>query len=191
VSVKIHRRPLAYAHRLESRSSDCIKLVIIHCTELPDLAAARVWGEKQVYLESQTGNSGHFYIDRDGRVEEWVPVNRVAHHVRDFNKTTIGIELINNGRYPDWFRSDHQQMSEVYPEAQIEALTTLVNQLVAQLPGLEVVAGHEDMDTGMQPSEDNQDIMIRRKIDPGPLFPWSDFMARVLLNRWTSVNHEN
>ena len=189
--MKIHRRPLAYTHRLESRSTDCIKLVVIHCTELPDLATARVWGEKQVYPESQTGNSGHFYIDRDGRIEEWVPVNRIAHHVRDFNAKSVGIELVNSGRYPDWFQSDNQHMSEDYPEVQIEALASLVNQLVTQLPGLEMIAGHEELDTGVRPSEDNQDMMIRRKIDPGPLFPWSEFLDRVLLNRWTLVNHEN
>ena len=189
--MKIHRRPLVYTHSLESRSTDCIKLVVIHCTELPDLATARVWGEKQVYPESQTGNSGHFYIDRDGRIEEWVPVNHIAHHVRDFNAKSIGIELVNSGRYQDWFQSDNQYMSEDYPEAQIEALASLVNQLVTQLPGLEMIAGHEDLDSVVQPSEDNQDIMIRRKIDPGPLFPWSEFLDRVLLSRCTLVNHEN
>ena len=109
---KINQHPLAYSHRLENRCTDCINLVVIHCTELPDLATARVWGEKQIYAESQTGNSGHFYIDRDGSIEEWVPVNRIAHHVRGFNPKSIGIELVKNGRYPDWFQSTHQHMTE-------------------------------------------------------------------------------
>ena len=183
MSLIIHQQPLSYAQRLENRCTDCIKLVVIHCTELPDLESARVWGEKQVYPQSQTGNCGHFYIDRDGRTEQWIPLNRVAHHVRGMNQLSIGIELVNIGRYPHWFHSDHQQMTEPYPDTQIESLAGLLNHLVAQLPGLEGLAGHEDLDTGLQPSENDPAIMIRRKLDPGPCFPWSKFLDRILLNR--------
>jgi N-acetylmuramoyl-L-alanine amidase len=183
LSQKIQHRPLPYAHRLESRGTDCINLAVIHCTELPDLATARICGEKEVYPQSQTGNSGHFYIDRDGSIEEWVPLNRVAHHTRGFNPYSIGIELVNNGRYPDWFQSGHQQMTEPYPGTQIGALAALLRDLAARLPGLESVTGHEDLDTGMRSSQDRPDIMIRRKLDPGPCFPWSVVMDKILLSR--------
>ena len=63
----IHARPLAYEHNLQARESDGIDLVVVHCTELPDLEAARDFGMQIRYPESKTGNSGHFYIDRDGR----------------------------------------------------------------------------------------------------------------------------
>jgi N-acetylmuramoyl-L-alanine amidase len=185
LSLKIHQNPLSYTQRLESRYTDDIKLAVIHCTELPDLAMARVWGEKVLHPESQTGNSGHFYIDRDGSIEQWVPVNRVAHHVRGFNPQSIGIELINYGRYPDWFHSGHQQMTEPYPEAQITALVALLNHLVTQFPGLIEISGHEDLDTDMLVSEDKPDSLIRRKTDPGPLFPWPLLMDKVSLNRLT------
>ncbi|MCK5307450.1 MAG: N-acetylmuramoyl-L-alanine amidase, partial [Zetaproteobacteria bacterium] len=105
MSLEIRQNPLSYTRRLENRDTNSIKLVVIHCTELPDLAMARVWGEKEIHPESHTGNSGHFYIDRDGSVEQWVPLDRIAHHVRGHNPLSIGIELINNGRYPDWFHS--------------------------------------------------------------------------------------
>ncbi len=100
MSLDIRQRPLPYVERLENRYTDEIDLVVIHCTELPDLAMARVYGEREHYPETRTGNSGHFYIDRDGRIEQWVPLDRVAHHVRGFNPHSIGIELVNNGRYP-------------------------------------------------------------------------------------------
>ncbi len=183
MSLKIHPCPLSYVPRLESRCTDDIKLVVIHCTELPDLATARQWGEKQVYPQSQTGNSGHFYIDRDGRVEEWVPVTRIAHHVRHFNPQSIGIELVNNGRYPNWFKSDHQHMTETYPQAQITALSGLLGHLIKLLPTLEEIAGHEDLDTDVLPSEDKPGTMIRRKLDPGPFFPWPEIMDNGLLRR--------
>lgn len=188
MSLEIRQNPLSYTQRLENRDTRSIKLAVIHCTELPDLAMARVWGEKEIYPDSHSGNSGHFYINRDGSVEQWVPLDRIAHHVRGHNPLSIGIELINNGRYPDWFHSARQQMTEPYPGAQIEALATLLNQLTTQLPGLEDIAGHQDLDTAMLPSEDKPDIMIKRKLDPGPHFPWSELMNKISLNRLTAEN---
>jgi len=183
VTIKVLQRPLHYVERLESRRTDEISLVVIHCTELPDMATARIWGKRELHPDSNTGNSGHFYIDRDGSIEQWVPVNRVAHHVRGYNPQSIGIELINNGRYPDWFLTDHQQMSEPYPDLQIEALATLLNHLQAELPELETITGHEDLDAAMIPSEDKTDTLIRRKLDPGPQFPWSRIMKQLSLHR--------
>ena len=183
VTITIPQRPLHYVKRLERRRTEDINLVVIHCTELPDMAMARIWGEKELHPESKTGNCGHFYIDRDGSIEQWVPVARVAHHVRGFNPQSIGIELVNNGRYPDWFLTGHQQMSEPYPDLQIGALATLLNDLQAELPALERVTGHEDLDTAMIPAEDKPDTMIRRKLDPGPLFPWSGVMKQISLHR--------
>lgn len=183
MSLSIHQRPLPYVERLQERSIDDIGLVVIHCTELPDLAMARVFGKKVHHQETGTGNCGHFYVDRDGTVEQWVPFDRVAHHVRGFNPQSIGIELVNNGRYPDWFHTQHQQMSEPYPERQIEALVALVNHLQLLLPGLERVAGHEDLDNSMVAADDRPELMIRRKLDPGIHFPWSMFMDKVSLQR--------
>jgi len=186
VSLKIRQCPLSYVQHLDSRGTESINLVVVHCTELPDLAMARVYGEKVHYPDSQTGNSGHFYIDRDGSIEQWVPLARVAHHVRGFNPQSIGIELVNTGRYPDWFHSGHQAMSEPYAAPQIEALAALVDHLQTRLTGLEEIAGHEDLDTGMVASQDRPDTMIRRKLDPGPLFPWSELLNGVSLHRRTA-----
>lgn len=179
---------MSYVEQLESRSVDSINLVVIHCTELPDLDTARTWGEKEVHPLSRTGNSGHFYIDRNGRIEEWVPIGRVAHHVRGHNPKSIGIELVNNGRYPDWFHSGHQQMTESYPHTQILALVGLLNDLAAQLPGLVQVAGHEDLDSALIPADDNPEFLIRRKLDPGPRFPWQDVLASIPLDRFGAGN---
>ena len=147
---------------------------------------ARVFGKKQVHPKHQTGNSGHYYIDRNGSIEQWVPLDRIAHHVRGFNPHSVGIELVNIGRYPHWFNSDQQHMTEAYPGAQITALTKLLNHLQATLPGLRDICGHEDLDTDMIPAEDQPGTMIRRKIDPGPCFPWSDLMDKISLQRQLS-----
>ena len=96
----IHVWPLPYEERLAQRPAAQIDLVVIHCTELPDLATAREYGERELY-DSGTGNSGHFYIDRDGAVHLFARPTRITNHTRGYNPRSIGIELVNTGRFPD------------------------------------------------------------------------------------------
>jgi N-acetylmuramoyl-L-alanine amidase len=178
----VHDHPLPYVDRLAERPAADVTLVVIHCTELPDLAMARDYGERVLH-ESGTGNSGHYYVDRDGRIERYVPGTRVAHHVRGHNPHSIGIELVNTGRYPDWFDSRHQAMSEPYPPAQIAALKALLALLRAEFPALRRIAGHEDLDTARVPASDDPALDVPRKRDPGPLFPWDEVLADAGLER--------
>lgn len=179
--MDIRAWPLPYADSLEVRRLDAIDLVVIHCTELPDLAMARDYGERVLY-DAGTGNSGHFYIDRDGSVSQWVPLDRVAHHCRGYNPRSVGIELVNTGRYPDWFDSRRQEMSEQYPEVQIEALVLLLGELRRLLPPLRFIAGHEDVDIDKVPASNDAALAVQRKRDPGPRFPWQH-LASVALQR--------
>jgi N-acetylmuramoyl-L-alanine amidase len=166
---------LPYVHVLAERPLGAVDLVVIHCTELPDMAMARAYGERVMH-DSGAGNSGHYYIDRDGSTVCYVPPERVAHHCRGYNPRSVGIELVNIGRYPDWFDSRRQEMTEPYPAAQIQALDSLLATLRAHLPSLACIAGHEDLDTARVPSSNDESVEVPRKRDPGPQFPW----ARVL-----------
>lgn len=172
----IEQQPLPYEARLEQRAVGSIEGVVIHCTETPDLTSARDFGERVLY-RSGTGNSGHFYIDLDGRVLQYVAIDRIAHHVRGYNQQTLGIELVNRGRWPRWYDSDHQGMDTPYPPAQIRALLGLLQQLKRELPQLAWIAGHEDLDTDLVAANDDPTKQIQRKRDPGPLFPWSEVIA--------------
>lgn len=174
--------PLPYVDRLAARDPAAVDLAVIHCTELPDLAAARAYGERVLH-PSGSGNSGHYYIDRDGSVHRFVVVTRVAHHVRGCNERAVGIELINRGRWPDWLDSRCQTMTEPYPDAQIAALCMLLRDLRAELPALRQIAGHEDLDTDLVPASDDATRSVRRKLDPGPLFPWPQVLAQAGLER--------
>lgn len=180
-AVRIQALP--YEHLLASREVATIDLVVIHCTELPDLAMAREYGERVLYTDG-TGNSGHYYIDRDGGIVRYVAHERIAHHVRGYNPRSLGIELVNRGRYPHWLDSRHQAMDEPYPDAQIDALARLLRQLAATLPALRFVAGHEELDTAREPASDDPALSVPRKRDPGPLFPWQALMTQVPLQRF-------
>ncbi|MDE1886325.1 MAG: N-acetylmuramoyl-L-alanine amidase [Xanthomonadaceae bacterium] len=174
VALPILDQPLPYVARLERRPLAAIDLVVIHCTELPDMHTAREFGERIRYEKSQTGNSGHYYIDTDGTIYRYVPDDRVANHTFGYNPRSIGIELSNIGRYPHWGDSRHQQWTTPYTQAQIDALLSLLRQLRNALPHLKYIAGHEDLDTRLEPASDDPGIVLRRRQDPGPLFPWKD-----------------
>lgn len=180
---------LPYASALAVRPLGNIDLIVIHCTELPDLAMAREFGERVLYAESGTGNSGHYYIDRDGRIVEYVDPGHVAHHTRGYNPRSVGIELVNTGRYPDWLDSRRQAMDEAYTDAQIEALVTLLQVLSARIPSLKLIAGHEDLDLDEVQASDDASVKVRRKRDPGPRFPWPQVLAHVPLQGLAAAQH--
>ena len=180
----IQQAHLPYAGLLEPREAARVDLVVIHCTELPDLTAAREFGTRIHYPNSGTGHSGHYYIDRDGRVEEWVPPERIAHHVRGFNPRSLGIELVNRGRYPDWLNSNKQVMTEPYAEKQITSLIQLLGLLCAANQGLQWISGHEQLDTEKVPATDDPRIRVNRKCDPGPLFPWEEVLRSIPLKSY-------
>ena len=182
----IHENPLPYVSSLEPRSIESIDLVVIHCTELPDLATARDYGQCIHYPETGTGNSGHYYVERNGRIEQWVPLQRIAHHVRGFNERSIGIELDNNGRYPDWFDSRKQNMTDAYSLPQINSLVKLLAKLSVELPRLKWIAGHESLDTSQIQASDNPEIFVYRKRDPGPMFPWNKLLPAIKLDQFTT-----
>lgn len=167
----VHLWPLPYEERLAERPMAQIDLVVIHCTELPDLALAREYGERVLY-DSGTGNSGHYYIDRDGSVHLFVRPARTANHTRGYNPRSVGIELVNTGRYPDWMDSRKQEMNEPYTEAQMQSLRQLLLSMKRELPALKFIAGHEDLDTARVSASDDPSREVFRKRDPGPLFPW-------------------
>jgi N-acetylmuramoyl-L-alanine amidase len=148
-------------------------MIVLHCTELPSLDIAREYGEKVLY-DDGTGNSGHYYIDRDGKIDQYVPDDRVARHVVGFNKNSIGIEIVNLGRYPNWYQSQHQTFTEPYTDAQIQSVKDLLRHLKEKYPAIAAIKRHSDLDTRLVPSEDNPEIQIHRKIDPGPMFPWDE-----------------
>lgn len=180
MSLSICNNPLPYQQKLPQRLLSNIDLAVIHCTELPDLAMARQYGEKILY-PSGTGNSGHYYIDRDGATYCWVEPVYTAHHVVNYNHRSIGIELVNLGRYPHWFNSKHQDFQEPYRKPQLLALIQLLKHLQTQLPCLKYIAGHEYLDNSTVAAEDCPKSSVKRKLDPGSHFPWAEIMREIKL----------
>jgi N-acetylmuramoyl-L-alanine amidase len=178
---------LPYAHLLGKRSLSQIDLIVMHCTELPDMPVAREYGERVLY-EAGTGASGHYYVDRDGSIYQYVESAHIANHTRGYNPRSIGIEMVNIGRYPNWLDSNNQVMTEAYTFEQINILKKLLLHIKSECPNLQFIAGHEDLDTAKVPASDDPDIEVFRKRDPGPHFPWQEILEASKLKRITQVN---
>lgn len=179
----VHDWPLPYEARLNHRELSTIDLVVIHCTELPDMAMTREFGERVHYPEKGTGHSGHYYITEAGAVYRFVAPERVANHTKGWNTRSIGIEMFNLGRYPHWGDSRYQAFTVVYTKEQVQSLLLLLRKLRHDIPSLRYVAGHEDLDTRLEPASDDPKIMLRRRQDPGPLFPWNEIVPAAGLAR--------
>ncbi len=182
VILTIHDQPLPYESRLEERAPASIDLIVIHCTELPDMATAREFGERVRYA-SGTGNSGHYYVDVDGSIYRYIADTRIANHTVGYNSRSIGIELANVGRYPYWGDSRHQAFTVPYSGPQIESLLALLRKLRNDHAGIRYIAGHEDLDLRLEPAVDDAMILLPRRQDPGPLFPWPRVIADSPLER--------
>lgn len=132
-----------------------IAFVVIHYT------ASSSAGEALRTLTSpEEGVSAHYLVERDGTIVQLVDERARAWHAgasrwgptRDLNSASIGIELDNDG-------------SEPYPAAQIDSLLRLLADL-RERHRLSPAAflGHSD-------------VAPRRKVDPGPRFPWATLAA--------------
>ena len=110
---------------------------------------------------------------------------------RGVNDFSIGIELCNRGwsyKGVDSFIGRHRntlsrsRLWEPYPTKQIEALTSLLDDLRRSVPTLGLLTGHEDIRNAWIPRVSGS------KLDPGPAFPWGDLpldhlgMTRVSFN---------
>ena len=181
--LAIHEWPLPYESRLHERALNTIDLVVIHCTELPDMKMTREFGERVQYPQVGTGNSGHYYIEENGAIHRFVAPERIANHTFGYNARSIGIEIFNVGRYPHWGDSKHQNWTAPYTAQQIRALLALLRKLRTDIPTLHYIAGHEDLDRRLEPASDDPSILLPRRQDPGPMFPWNEVVPVAGLER--------
>ena len=140
---------------LKSKNFETIKLrkikyIIIHYTGMKNqlLAIKR--------LQSRVAKvSCHYLISKKGKIYQLVKDKDVAWHAGksrwkndiNLNSKSIGIELVNRGQ-------------EAFPVAQIKTLLKLLIILKKKYKiNSNFILGHED-------------IAPKRKIDPGPKFPW-------------------
>ena len=174
--ISVVTEDLPWSGSLPQRELAEVTGVVLHATETPDLATARQTAMQSVGQDG-VGVCGHLYIDRDGTCVRFVPLIRIANHVRGHNRRTIGIELVNAGRYPHHFDSRHQEPAEPFPDQQMASLEQVLAWLRRTCPNIAELARHSDLDEEMVPASDDPGVRVRRRVDPGPRFPWEQIKA--------------
>lgn len=119
------------------------------------------------WFEQQKSVSIHYIVDRDGKIAKSINEDRVAWHANDYNRRSIGIELVNNG-----------DGIELYPEKQVDALADLTEQIRARHKRINIsnVVRHSDIDSRTFFCGGKR---VDLKQDPGPLFPYDGFLSKL------------
>lgn len=130
-------------------------------------------------LTAEQGVSAHFLIREDGRIDNLVPLGKLAWHAglsnwrgqEEVNKFSIGIEIVNPGSgeqecFPIFGNSDiPKDRCEKHPftKQQLENVVDIINLLKSYYPEIENrnIIGHSDITA-----------YSGRKIDPGVAFDW-------------------
>ena len=143
------------------------KVIVLHYTETASVfEALRTLNARKL--------SAHFVLDYNGKVVQLVDTQKKAWHAgpscfegrKNVNDFSIGIELVNPGyckkksfwRY-GWSLRGGEKWAN-WPDQQIKSLNKLLTWIYNKHPGCKNIVGHNE-------------IAPTRKIDPGPLFPWS------------------
>jgi N-acetylmuramoyl-L-alanine amidase len=134
---------------------------VIDCIVIHDTGAHTALSTMSWFINPLAKVSAHYLIDKDGSIYQFVEDGDKAWHAgmsrlhgkENVNDFSIGIELVD--------ASD----ADKYPQAQLDALIDLTTTLCINynIP-LNRVVGHADVAPG-------------RKVDPGPDFPWYEFLT--------------
>jgi N-acetylmuramoyl-L-alanine amidase len=181
------------------------KFIIMHFT-----TGTRMESTINHFKDPSSGVSTHLLIGRDGRVVQFLPFDRIAYHSgfswweqqSNLNKCSIGIELDNAGllirkdnkwqrnkiiipdeeveqavhwkqftpndprRFPGW---------QTFTDVQLKVALKVVKALAQRYPSIEEILGHDD-------------VNLRNRYDPGPLFPMEDFRRKVFGRRTPHID---
>lgn len=165
------------------------KYLIMHVTGGSSMQGTINW-----FRNPASGVSAHLVIGRDGRVVQFLPFDKVAFHSgfsywegdENLNHLSIGIEIDNMatlrggpGKYTFKRRpvedsrvqeATHWKHSrpkgwERFPDIQLEVAFEIAKALI-ETYGITEVLGHDE-------------VNLRERLDPGPLFPLQDWRARL------------
>ena len=154
-----------------SRPKKSIKFIIIHYTGMQ----SEIESIKRL-IDKNSKVSCHYLINRKGTIMQMVKENKIAWHagvskwknIKNLNKNSIGIELVNKGHFFGY---------ENYSNLQINSLIKLCSKLKKKYKiHKENFLGHSD-------------IAPNRKIDPGEKFPWKR-LSNYKLGKWYNLKKD-
>ena len=155
----------------KTRKIKDIKFVIIHYTGMQ----SEIESINRL-INKNSRVSCHYLINRKGTIIQMVKENKIAWHagvskwknIKNLNKNSIGIELVNKGHFFGY---------ENYSNLQINSLIKLCSKLKKKYKiHKENFLGHSD-------------IAPYRKIDPGEKFPWKK-LSNYKFGKWYNLKKD-
>jgi N-acetyl-anhydromuramyl-L-alanine amidase AmpD len=143
------------------------RLIVLHWTELPDLAA--LWrafrpallpaARPELRHAGRLNVASQFVVDRDGAVLRLLPETAIARHTIGLNRAAIGIENVGGSDAP-------------LTECQVRADAKLVADLAARYPTIRYLIGHHEYGRfrGTPLWEERDPNYFTTKVDPGDEF---------------------
>lgn len=143
------------------------RMIVLHWTELPDLAAlwnafrpAKIPPSRPELLPAGRVNvASHYVVDRDGAIYRLLPETSIARHTIGLNRAAIGIENVGGSGAP-------------LTECQVRANAKLVEDLAARYPTIRYLIGHQEYGRfrGTPLWEERDPAYFTTKVDPGDSF---------------------
>lgn len=171
------------------------EIVILH-----DTAGRLDAGNSAAFLrDNKAGVSVHFVVERDGSIEQQVPLNRRAAHAgksifhgrNDCNAFSIGIEIVNPGRMRRLSGQEAQTWwGQVFDFSDIDMVEMTTAEhgsgVWASYPAVQIEALQQLLAALFAGVSSLRDITTHwyvspgRKVDTNPLFPLDHIRPRVL-----------
>ncbi|MGB0678082.1 MAG: membrane dipeptidase [Polyangiales bacterium] len=139
-ALTVRYRAVHYGHK-DASVTITPRAIVLHWTALP--SAAEAWArmapdtlppERAAIAKAGALNvSAHFLVDRDGRIEQLLPVTWMARHTIGLNHVAIGIENVGGAEGRDDLT-----------DAQVRANAALIRHLVQRHPSIQAVFGHHE-----------------------------------------------
>jgi N-acetyl-anhydromuramyl-L-alanine amidase AmpD len=130
-----------------------VRELVIHTTEGENVEALHNW----LTAETEPRLSVHFAVDQDGRVFQYVDTDNTAYHARSHNAFSVGIEHVGFANDPS-----------TWTPAMIESSARLAAWINENHP--EILLDEEHVVAHGSFQDD--------RTDPGPHFPWTEYLAR-------------
>lgn len=117
-----------------------IEEIIIHCSATrADMDYVDVDWVRKIHVEQRGWRDVgyHYFIKRDGVVEQGRPITQVGAHTKGHNSRSVGI------CYAGGLDANHDPEDNRTPE-QVDSMQRLITELMEAIPTIEEVSGHNE-----------------------------------------------
>ncbi len=138
--------------------------ILIHCSlDTPDSTIGSKEIDRRHRAEQKFGIGYHFVIRRDGTIDRGRNLDDAGMHARGYNHRSVGVCLVGG-------RDESGEPFPAFTDAQLEALRSLLGELIELYPGVRV-RGHSDVEDR---NEDCPGFVVSKWLETGEVEAFQD-----------------